>query len=197
MQRLGLEKIAKLQNISKKDFNKVKKMQEKSIGELKAIARLRRINNFIKLTKEDLILTLSKSESNALENNNNNNNNNNSNNNNTNNDNNKISYIRIVLRRLGNTITNKDRKKIKKELYETGKNQNLSDSEKEKTYDNLVNLVRTLDKKEKYHYQDRDDLDYYGIKDIENLFYDDFDNNIYYKPILTDSSLKKKTEFRR
>ena len=80
MQRLGLEKIAKLQNISKKDFNKVKKMQEKSIGELKAIARLRRINNFIKLTKEDLILTLSKSESNALENNNNNNNNNNDNN---------------------------------------------------------------------------------------------------------------------
>ena len=117
MQRLGLEKIAKLQNISKKDFNKVKKMQEKSIGELKAIARLRRINNFIKLTKEDLILTLSKSESNALENNNNN-----SNNNNTNNDNNKISYIRIVLRRLGNTITNKDRKKIKKEVYEMQKN---------------------------------------------------------------------------
>ena len=92
-------------------------MQEKSIGELKAIARLRRINNFIKLTKEDLILTLSKSESNALENNNNN-----SNNNNTNNDNNKISYIRIVLRRLGNTITNKDRKKIKKEVYEMQKN---------------------------------------------------------------------------
>ena len=108
LQRLGLEKIAKLQNISKKDFNKVKKMQEKSIDEFKAIARSRKISNFIKLTK-DLILTLLKSESNALENNNNNNNNSN---NNANNDNDKISYIRIVLRRLGNTITNKDRKKI-------------------------------------------------------------------------------------
>ena len=107
LQRLGLEKIAKLQNISKKDLNEVKKMQEKSIGELKVIARLRRINNFKNLTKEDLILALLKSESNALENNNNND---------------KISYIKMVLRRLGNTITNKDRKKIKKEVYEMQKN---------------------------------------------------------------------------
>ena len=186
LQRLGLKEIAKLQNIFKKDLNKIKKMQEKSIDELKAIARLRRINNFKNLTKEDLILALLKSESNALENNNNNNDNNNNNN-----DDDKISYIRMVLRRLGNTITNKDRKKIKKELYEIEKNQNLSGSEKEKTYDNLVNLVRTLDKKVKYQYQDRDDLDYYGIKDIENLFNDDVDDNIYYKPILTDSSLTK------
>ena len=49
LRRLGLEKIAKLQNLSKNDFNKVKKLQEKSIDELKAIARLRRINNFTKL----------------------------------------------------------------------------------------------------------------------------------------------------
>ena len=80
-------------------------MQEKSIDELKVIARLRRINNFKNLTKEDLILALLKSESNALENNNNNDNNNNNNND-------KISYIRMVLRRLGNTITNKDKKKL-------------------------------------------------------------------------------------
>ena len=62
---------------------------------------------------------------------------------------------------------------------------------KKKTYDNLVNLVRTLDKKVKYQYQDRDDLDCYGIKDIENLFNDDVDDNIYYKAILTDSSFTK------
>ena len=83
-------------------------MQKKEVHRI-TIARLRRINNFKKFTKKDLILTLLKSESNALENNNNNNNNSN---NNANNDNDKISYIRIVLRRLGNTITNKDRKKI-------------------------------------------------------------------------------------
>ena len=73
---------------------------------------MRRIKSFKKLTKEDLILTLLKSESNALENN--------FSNNNTNDDDDetyddkirgKISYIRTILRSLGNTITNKDRKK--------------------------------------------------------------------------------------
>ena len=39
-----------------------------------------------------------------------------------NNNDDKISYIRMVLRRLGNTITNEDRKKIKKGLYEIEKN---------------------------------------------------------------------------
>ena len=33
----------------------------------------------------------------------------------------KISDIRMILSRLGNTITNNDRKKIKKELYEIEK----------------------------------------------------------------------------
>ena len=129
LQRLGLEKVAKIQNISINELNKAKKLQKKSIDELKAVARLRRINNFKKLTKEDLILTLLKSESNDLENNNNTNND--DNNNDKNND--KTRYIRLVFGRLGNTITNQDRKKIKKELYEIEKNQNLSDSEKEKT----------------------------------------------------------------
>ena len=90
----------------------------------------------------------------------------------------------MILSRLGNTITNKNRKKIKKELYETEKNQNLSDREKEKIYDKLVKLVKAFDKKEKYQYQDRDDLNHYGIKDTENLF-DNVDDDNYYKPILT------------
>ena len=85
---------------------------------------MRRIKNFKKLSKENLIFTLLKSESNALKNNNNNDNNNNNNNkdDDNNNTNDKISYIRMVLRRLRNTITNKNRKKIKKELYEIEKN---------------------------------------------------------------------------
>ena len=72
----------------------------------------------------------------------------------------------MILSRLGNTITNNDRKKIKKELYEIQNKENLSDKEKEKIYDNLVELVNTLNKKENYKYHDRDDLDYYGIRDI-------------------------------
>ena len=41
-------------------------------------------------------------------------------------------------------------------------------------------IERTLDKyKEKYKYHNCDVLDYYGIKDIENLFDDDDNNNDY------------------
>ena len=59
--------------------------------------------------------------------------------------------------------------------------------EKEKNYDNLVELVNKLNKKERYKY-DRDDLDYHGIRDMENLF-DNVDDN-YYKPVLVESSFK-------
>ena len=51
----------------------------------------------------------------------------------------------------------------------------------------LAELVRILDKKEKYRYHDRDDPDYYGIKDIKNLFGDVDD---YYKPVLVESFLR-------
>ena len=62
----------------------------------------------------------------------------------------KISDINMIFSRLGNIVTKNDRKKIKKELYEIEKKQNLSDREKEEIYDHLVELVKTLDKKEKY-----------------------------------------------
>ena len=100
----------------------------------------------------------------------------------------------MILSRLGNIVTSNDRMKIKKELYEIEKKKNLSDNEKEKIYDRLVELVRTLDKKEKYKYHDRDDLDYHGIRDIENLF-DNVNDNDYYKPILVKSSFKENYKY--
>ena len=93
--------------------------------------------------------------------------------------------------RLGDIVTKNDRKKIWKELYEI---ENLSDQEKEKIDDNLLELVNKLNKKEKYRYHDRDDLDYHGIRDNENLF--DADNNEdYYKPILVKSSFKENYKY--
>ena len=117
-------------------------------------------------------------------------------NNNTNDDKirSKISNIRMILSRLGNTVTNTDRKKVRRKLYEKEKKENLSDKEKEKIYDDLVELVNTLNKKETYKYRDRDDLDYYGIRDIENLFDNDNDND-YYKPILVESSFKNNYKY--
>ena len=59
----------------------------------------------------------------------------------------KKSDTRMILSRLGNTIINNNRKKIKKELYEIENKKNLSDKEKEKNFDHLVELVNTLNKK--------------------------------------------------
>ena len=173
---------------------------------------MRRIKNSDNLKEEGLITSLLKPENSNAErnymkhfnntNDDNNNNTNDDNNNNTNDDNNnydgkirdKISDIRMILSRLGNTITSNDRKKIKKELYEIENKKNLSDKEKEKIDDNLLELVNKLNKKEKYRYHDRDDLDYHGIRDIENLF--DADNNEdYYKPILVKSSFKENYKY--
>ena len=84
-------------------------------------------------TKENLIISLLKSESSPVERNymkyfNN------STNDDTYDDKikGKINNIRIILNRLGNIVTKNNRKKIKKELYEIEKKQNLSDNEKEK-----------------------------------------------------------------
>ena len=174
-----------------------KKLKRKSINELKKIAKLRRIKNIGKLKKEDLIASILKSESSNSERNYLKHFNNNTNVDEDTYDDKtryKISNIRMIFSILGNMVNKNDRKKIKKELYETENKKNLSDNEKEKIYNDLVKLVRTLDKKEKYKYHDRDDLDYHGIRDIENLF-DNVNDNDYYKPILVKSSFKENYKY--
>ena len=107
---------------------------------------MRGIRNRDKLKKEDLIITLLKSESSAAERNIEEHFNNNDNN--TDDDDNtyddkirgKINDIRMILSRLGNI---NDRKM----LYKIEKKKNLSDKEKEETYDHLVKIVKALDKK--------------------------------------------------
>ena len=65
--KVKLEKNAKIQNILENELSKAEKLQKKSIDELRGIARLRRIKNSDNLTKEDLIISLLKSESNPVE----------------------------------------------------------------------------------------------------------------------------------
>ena len=153
---------------------------------------MRRIKNYDNLTKEDLIFSLLKSESNPAE----------RNymeyfNNSTNDEiKSKINDIRLILSRLGNIVTKNDRKKIKKDLYEIEKRQNLSDNEKEKIYDRLVKLANALDKKEEHKHSDHDDVDYFGIRELEKLFDDiDIDDDNYYKPVLIRSSFKNNYEY--
>ena len=199
LKKMNLKKLLKykiFQNMSENELLKTEKLQNKSIDELREIARLRGFDNKrFKSTKEDLILSLLKSESNPAERNYMKNFNN-SISDDTCDDKikSKINYIRMILSRLGNIVTKKYRKEIKKELYEIEKKQNLSDNEKEKIYDHLLELANKFDKKEKYKRSDHDDEDYFGIKELENLF-GDVDNDDYYKPVLVRSSFKKRYKY--
>ena len=153
---------------------------------------MRKIRNYDNLTNEDLIFSLLKSESNPAERNymkyfNN-----------SINDEikSKINDIRLILSRLGNIVNKNDRKKIKKDLYEIEKRQNLSDNEKEKIYDDLTKLANTVDKKEEHKHSDHDDLNYFRIRELENLFTnDDYNDENYYKPVLIRSSFRYNYEY--
>ena len=107
-------------------------------------------------------------------------------NNNNNFDDNKISNIRRILNRLRDILPKRCRKEIKEKLYEIEHNKNLLQAENDQY---LRKLVRILNNKEKYGLYDRDDFDYYGIRDIENLF-DEVSEEGYYKPILVKSYFK-------
>ena len=100
-----------------------------------------------------------------------------------------INDIRRILNRLKDILPKRYRKEIKEKLYEIENNEDLSEAEKEENDEYLRKLVRNLNNKEKYSPYDRDDFDYYGIRDIENLF-DEVSEEDYYKPILVKSSFK-------
>ena len=130
----NLNKLIKKQNVSKNDLRKAKELHNMSIGNLQKIAILRRIKNYNNLSREDLIYTILRSESNLVE----------SNymkyiNNNTDDKiKAKINNIRIILSRLGNIVTKNNRNKIRKELYEIEKKQGLTKSQKERIYNRLI-----------------------------------------------------------
>ena len=168
------KKTAKGPIILKNDVNDAEKLQRKSIDELKKIARLRGTKNRDELTIESLIISLLKSESNNAERNYMKHFNKNTNDDNKANDDtydgkirDKITDVRMILSKLGNIVADNDRKKIKKELSETENKKNLLDNKKEKNYYHLIELVSTLNKKEKYNHHDRDDLNYHGMRDLE------------------------------
>ena len=147
-----------------------------SRDELEQITKIR-IKNYDERSKEELIIFLLKSKQSIAELINNNL------------YDNKISNIERILNRLRDILPKKYRKEIKDKLYEIEHQDNLSEAEKEENDEYLRKLVRILNDKEKHSPYDRDDLDYYGIRDIENLF-DKVSEEDYYKPILVKSSFK-------
>ena len=169
--------MAKMQNLSQNEFNQIAEVRGQSRDELERITKIRGIKNHKEMTKEELTISLLKSKQSIAELFNNNL------------YDNKISDIRRILNRLRDILPRKYRKEIKEKLYEIEHNENLSEAEKEENDEYLRKLVRILNDKEKYSPYDRDDLDYYGIRDIESLF-DEASEEDYYKPILVKSSFK-------
>ena len=81
-------------------------------------------------------------------------------------------------------------KELRRNLYKIENEKNLSKSKTKKIEQNLIELEESLLKLNKYY--DYDDIEYKGIKDVENLFNrvafnrPTYEN--YYKPIKTNSA---------
>ena len=167
---------------------KARTLKNKSFSDLKKLAKLRGIINYDDLSKEDLIYTLLRSEKSLFK------------------DNyekyisnntidelrSRINIIRMLLARLGDIITKKDRDKIRKKLHKIENKQKLTKTQKEKYLNYHIELVNFLDKKEKYMHKDYDDINYTGIRNIENLFISTDD---YYEPVLVKSSFDGNYEY--
>ena len=147
-------------------------MHDLSRDELEQIAKIRRIKNYEDMKKEDLIISLLKSKESISELFNDNNNN-------------EISDIRRTLNRLRYILPKKDRKEIKDKLYKIENQRNILEEEQ----DYLIKLARILYDKEEHSLYDRDYFHYYGIRDIENLFYEASEED-YYEPIFVKISCK-------
>ena len=161
----GLTRIAKMQNLTQNGLDQITRMENQSRHELEQVAKIRRIKNYKRMSKEELIIALSKSKRSTAELFNNNL------------DNDKISDIKEIYNGLRDILSRKYRKEIQKKLHKIEDKENLSEQEKKV----IDKLVRIHNKKEEYRHHYRDDPDCYGIRDIESLFGDTDD---YYKPIL-------------
>ena len=171
-----------MRNLSQNEFNQISEMRGQSRDKLERIAKTRRIKNYEETTKLELIISLLKSKQSVAELFNNNL------------YDNKISDTRRILNRLRDILPRKYRKEIKDKLYEIEHQRNISEAEKEENDEYLRKLVRILNDKEEHSLYDRDDFDYYGIRDIENLF-DEASEEDYYKPILVKSSFKRNYKY--
>ena len=94
----------------------------------------------------------------------------------------RIDVIREELKELGYKLPRSELKDIKRRLYNIESKKKLLNSKRTIKYlDELGKKKIKLDK-----YQDHDDYEYKGIKNIKNLFKLSIDKD-YYKPVLTKS----------
>ena len=97
----------------------------------------------------------------------------------------RIKKIREDFNKLKDRFLKPKIKKIRRNLYEIENKNNLSKSKIKEIEQNLIELEKSLFKLNKYY--DYDDIEYKGIRDVENLFNQSTDED-YYKPIKTKSA---------
>ena len=189
---MGLKRILKIQNLSQNELKQVTKMSNLLQNELEKIAKMRHIKNYKNMSREELLIALLKSKqshaelykskSNNVE----------------------IEETKKIFNELRNRFSKEKIKKIRKKfrfreeiddyLKELEKKNSLTEQEIQEKRQNTKKLKMSeeflkelkeedLNRLEKHQYHDNDDLDYKGIRQIENLF--DEINEDYYKPIKT------------
>ena len=136
---------------------------------------MRRIKGYKSMFKERLLRALDESESAESGNNFNNA---------------RIKKIKEGFNKLRKRFLNPKIKEIRKNLYEIENKKNLSKSKINEIEQNLIELEESLFKLNKYY--DSDDIEYKGIRDVENLFngvaFNQSTDEDYYKPIKTNSA---------
>ena len=142
-------------------------MPNLSLNELKQVAKMRRIKGYQSMSKKRLLNALDESERTV---------------NNFNNA--RIKKIREDFNKLRDRFLKPKIKEIRRNLYEIENKKNLSKSKIKEIEQNFIELEESLYNFNKYH--DYNDIKYYGIRDIRNLF-DEVDED-YYKPIKTESA---------
>ena len=139
----------------KKDIKEPHKMSTKNLLPTlnryeKSLQKLRRIKNYDELLKEDLIYTLLRTEENILEDYYMKRISNTADNEIRKN----INIARERTAQLSNILTKEERRIIREELYKLEKQERFSKKQRKKAPTYLIDLARTLDAKEKYHYTD-------------------------------------------
>ena len=159
------------------ELDRVRKLNELSFKILKELSELQQVRGFDKISKEDLIYSLLRSQNpnedkyiklltstfdkskldNEIKE--------------------EINNINKVVSRLGNLLTNKERNKITKELNNIlikvnnkDKNTRLRNRQKENILIKLIKQHNSLAKNEKYMDLNYDDLQYQGISGLKNTF---------------------------
>ena len=188
----GVNKIAKMQNLSLNKLEQITEINNFSENKVKQIAEIRHIKNYKDMSKKDLLIALLKSNQSHAELLNSKYNNA------------EIEETKNIFNELRNNFSKEEIKNIRRKfrfkegvdeyLEELEKKDNLTKKEKQEkkhyikklrnTEEFLKDLRENLNKLKKHRYNIIDDVDYKGIKEIENLF-NKINEEYYFEPIKT------------